>query len=75
MISAQENLDLLQKELTFKVRDIQSSLINDTYESSSKISLKGGRKNPDVERVESLLKNYNLNSITKAHHKILYVME
>ena len=44
MISAQENLDLLQKELTFKVRDIQSSLINDTYEVVPKLVLKADEK-------------------------------
>ncbi len=56
-ISAQENLDLLQKELTFKVRDIQSEFNKMIHmKVVPKLVLKADEKNPDVERVESLLK-------------------
>ncbi len=55
-VSAQENADLLQNELNFKVRDIQNEL-NKTLHMKivPKLVLKADEKNKEVERIEGLL--------------------
>lgn len=55
-ISAQENIELLQKELNFKVRDIQSEFNKMLHmKIVPKLVLKADEKNSEVERIESLL--------------------
>ena len=55
-VSAQENVDLLQNELNFKVRDMQIELNKLLHmKIVPKLVLKADEKNPDLERVENLL--------------------
>lgn len=55
-ISAQENVELLQKELNFKVRDIQTEFNKMIHmKVVPKLVLKADEKNTEVERIESLL--------------------
>ena len=55
-ISAQENVELLQKELNFKVRDIQNEFNKMIHmKVVPKLVLKADEKNADLDRIESLL--------------------
>lgn len=55
-ISAQENIELLQKELNFRVRDIQMEFNKMVHmKVVPKLVLKADEKNPQLERVENLL--------------------
>ena len=57
-ISAFENIDLLQGELNFKIRDIQNDLnklLN--MKSVPKLILKADLKSKEIDRMENLLNN------------------
>lgn len=62
-ISAMENIDLLQGELNFKIRDIQNDLNKLlSMKKVPKLVLKADLKSKEIDRMESLINNLKINA-------------